>query len=298
MTNNVCRKTLRTALALACVPAAAAVFFLIAGLAAQEKSIPDHSSFTDCRMCHAEKYKMWETTIHSKSIPHATAAPPHGVPADADCFGCHTAEGFAARLNKGRVDPADRKNFQPITCVACHKPGSKANPKQLVRPPEKICDECHPQRTVLQGRGAKGVEDMRSFHSAVACVSCHMTDARHDMKLIRPDDPGLSEGRRDTCTLCHKDNNRSARAKQLTGWQASYKKAMEPIEADLAAISAALKAKPNLLNAAQKEKLNTVKSNLNIIQRDGSHGAHNIDFALYIMDLAAKDIKEIKAAIR
>ena len=70
------------------------------------------------------------------------------------------------------------------------------------------------------------------------------------------------------------------------------------IEADLAAISAAMKEKPDLLGADLKAKLSTVRANLFIIQRDGSRGAHNLDYALEIMAKAAKDIKEIKAALK
>jgi len=73
---------------------------------------------------------------------------------------------------------------------------------------------------------------------------------------------------------------------------------MDPVEADMAEISAAIKAKPDLLNADLKARLDTARFNLSIIQRDGSRGAHNLDFALEIMATAAKDIKVIKAAIK
>jgi hypothetical protein len=88
------------------------------------------------------------------------------------------------------------------------------------------------------------------------------------------------------------------RAKQLPDWLEFYKEAMDPVEADLAVISARLKEKPNLLNAALKAKLDAINFNLSIIRRDGSRGAHNLDFALEILANASKDIKEIKAAIK
>jgi len=318
MTNSACRKTAGKIVILAGIPAIAAVLFHMAGLTAQEKygdvwevadvvavpvvipvdmrekSIPDHSSFTDCRMCHAETYKMWETTRHSKAIARVSGTPA----AAAECFGCHTTEGFEAKLRGGKVDPAKKESFHTISCAACHKPGSGANPRQLVKDPEKLCQECHSQRAVLEGKGARGVEDVRSFHSAVTCVSCHMSEANHDLKLFRPDDPKLPEDRLDTCTRCHKDKNRKMRAKQLPDWQEFYREAMDPIEADMAAISAAIKAKPDLLNAGLKEKLDTINFNLSIIRRDGSRGAHNLDFALEIMAKVSKDIKEIKSTIK
>ena len=67
------------------------------------------------------------------------------------------------------------------------------------------------------------------------------------MKLIHPDDPDLPENRTDTCTACHQDNNREARAYQLQDWHAWYKESMDPLQADLATINSALKEKPDLL---------------------------------------------------
>ena len=294
MNNNVYQKTTKTFLILAGIPVVAAILFQIAGFTAQEKSIPDHGSLTDCRMCHAEKYAMWEKAGHSQAGKIANGKAPVG----ADCLGCHTAEGFAAKLKGGTVDPADRASFTTLSCTACHKPGSNANPKQLVLNPEKLCDECHTQTKVLRGGGAEGVENKKSFHSDLACASCHMPEASHEMKFVLPDDTGLSENRRDTCTRCHKDDNRAARAKLLADWRESYKKAIDPINADLAVITAAMKEKPDLLNADLNTKLSTVRANLFVLAQDASRGAHNLDYALEILTKASKDIGEIKAAIK
>ena len=118
------------------------------------------------------------------------------------------------------------------------------------------------------------------------------------MKVLRPDDPNLSEKRIDTCTGCHKDNNRATRAKQLQEWQAEYKEKMGPLQADLNSINAASKEKPDLLNAELKAKLANVRFNLSMLERDRSRGAHNPDFALEIMSLASADLKALKAAVK
>ncbi|MDR1728803.1 MAG: hypothetical protein LBT74_12915 [Acidobacteriota bacterium] len=282
--------------AAACVLAAAACALIaLGGRAATQAGAnrPDHGGFTDCRPCHAEKYKMWEASGHSKAITRIADLPNAG----ADCFGCHSAEGFGAKLAGGKVDPADKGSFHTVSCLACHKPGDDTHPKQLAADAETLCGSCHSQRSVLQGKGAKGVEDTRSFHSGVACVSCHMSEGNHYMKVMRPDDPSIPEDRLDTCTRCHKDNNRKTRAKQLPDWQAFYKEAMEPVEADLAAIDAALKQKPDALGAELLAKLNVARANLAIVQRDGSKGAHNLDFSLEIAAQAKKSLKEVKAAL-
>ena len=281
-------------MAFAGILAVVTVLFQVSKLMAQEKSVPDHGNFNDCQVCHAEKYKMWEKSGHSKASKSVTGA----APAGADCLGCHTAEGFAAKLQGGTVDPANRESFNTITCMVCHKPGSSANSKQLVLNSEKLCDECHTQVRVLHGKEAAGIEVTRSFHSDVACVSCHMPGTNHEMKFMRPDDPGLPKDSRDTCTRCHNDNNREACAKRLTEWQALYKEAMDPVQAGLAVISAAIKGKPDLLNADQNAKLSTVRANLFILQQDASRGAHNIDFAMKIMAKASQDIKELETVIK
>ena len=166
---------------------------------------------------------------------------------------------------------------------------------------EKLCDECHAgrQRVMLQGKGfVRGIEAAQSVHSAITCVGCHMNEANHGMKLFRPDNPELPEDRLDTCTLCHKDNNRKERARQLTDWQSLYNEALKPVETDMAAIEARLKEKPGQLNADMEVKLRTLRLNLMFLRRDGSRGAHNLDYARAILAQAAKDINEIKEAIK
>lgn len=194
---------------------------------------------------------------------------------------------------------AHGKAPNPVTCTACHKAHDSKLPHHLTMDAEDLCSSCHQQRAVLQGRGAKGLDDdMRSYHSGVECISCHMSEGNHLMKVIRPDDPAVSEKSLDTCTSCHKDNNRKARAEQLQQWQSSYKETMERLQADLKAIGAAVKEKPTLLDQKTKTKLDNVKFNLQILEKDGSLGAHNHDFATYLMSLAEKDLKPIKTALK
>ncbi len=253
--------------------------------------IPPDSSVS---VNHLRNYNMWEASGHSKALSLVLK----NQYATADCYGCHSAEGFAARLQNKKIDIARKESFSSLSCVACHDPHNSDNPRQLIMDPEKLCASCHSQDAVLKGKGAKGIEETRSFHSAVACVSCHMTEANHLMKVIRPDDPDLSDKRADTCTACHKDNNRKARAAQLQQWQASYKEKMDALQADLKTVSTALKEKPDILSAELKTKFNDVRGNLSILVRDGSRSAHNHDYALEIMTLAGKDLSELKAALK
>jgi predicted CXXCH cytochrome family protein len=278
------------------LPACIAIIasFVVIGIAQDRKEIPDHAGFQSCQSCHAEKYSMWETSGHSKALSRIA----NNSRATADCFGCHSAEGFAAKRQGKKLDIGMKEGFHSLSCTTCHDPGSKINPHQLVMDPEKICNSCHAQEAVLQGTGGKGLDDIRSFHSAVPCVSCHMTESNHLMKVIRPDDPDLSEKRVDTCTACHQDNNRKARAEQIQDWQATYKEHMDPLQADLKDIDAGLKEKPDRLNAELKTKLNNVRFNLSVLERDRSRGVHNHDFAMEVMIQSARGISEVKAAMK
>jgi len=187
---------------------------------------------------------------------------------------------------------------EPISCVVCHNPHHSDNPSQLYVKPEKLCNECHFQDAVLKGKGAKGIEDTRSLHTPIPCISCHMTEGNHLMKVLRPDNPDLAENRTDSCSDCHEVKDRKIRAHQIKDWEAWYREAMDPIQEDLKTVEIALNKNPDLLNEELKTKLEDINANLSIIIKDGSNGVHNLDYALEIMALAKRHLREIKKAIQ
>jgi predicted CXXCH cytochrome family protein len=277
------------------------IFVAILAAAAIADDKKESDSPEACIACHQSggnfrrNFTMWKTSSHGKTLN----AVMNNNQASPDCYGCHTDEGFKAKNQGKKVDVALKQSFSPVTCTTCHNlPHDSKFPRQLVTDPETLCTSCHTQRAILQGKGAKGIEEARSFHSAVDCISCHMSETNHLMKVIRPDDPDVSDKRMDTCTSCHKDNNRKARIAQLQEWQSSYKERMEPLQADLNTISAALKQNPNLLDAQMKEKLNTVRFNLSLLTRDGSRGSHNIDLTAEVFSNASKDLRALKSAMQ
>jgi predicted CXXCH cytochrome family protein len=240
----------------------------------------------------AEIQKMWEASGHSKALGLIM----NNEKATADCYACHSAEGFAAKLQGKKVDLANKAGFSTLNCAACHELGNSNNPFKLVMDSEVLCNSCHTQQSVLKGKGAAGIDEARSFHSAVPCVSCHMTDHNHLMKVIRPDDPNLSDKRSDTCTKCHPD--RKARVAQIQEWQASYKQSMDLLDPDLKTIADALSKNGNALNAEMKKKYDDTKNNIAILVKDHSRGAHNRDFSEAIFEQALKDIRAVKAALK
>ncbi len=204
-----------------------------------------------------------------------------------------------AKSSGGTFKIGDKEWTGPITCVACHNPHQSELPHQLVMDPHEICDACHnTQAGVVRGKGAKGIEPTRSLHTAISCVECHMTEKNHLMKILRPDDPNLSEDRVDTCSSCHEVKDRKIRADQIQDWEAWYRETLEPVQADMRIIDDAIKNNPNALNAELAEKLAVTKDNLSIIEQDGSDGVHNLDYALEIMALAKRDLVKIKEAVQ
>jgi len=258
--------------------------------AEDKKEIPDHMGFQSCQACHAEQQRMWEASNHGQAIRQTAS---HN-PAAADCSGCHST----ARSETGQVDSTKQESFHGASCLACHSRQKTAYEHRLAVDPEKLCTLCHFQGSVFLGVGAKGVDDSRNFHSGVPCFSCHMTEGNHQMKVLRPDSPELTGTRQDTCTACHRDNNRESRVRQIHEWQSTYDENLAPLRADVKTIEEALKKNPNLLNASLQSKFGDVKANLAILEKDGSRGFHNFVFSLEITSQAASDLKEIKAAMK
>jgi predicted CXXCH cytochrome family protein len=283
----------KTALISAGITILLPVGFITFSRADKKQEIPDHAGFQSCRPCHSEEHSMWEASSHSRAIRKLTDR----NQAATDCSGCHTPGGSPNGQQNIGADNAGNESFHKIFCLACHNRQESEFDHRLVMDPSKLCDVCHIQRSVFWGKGAKGIGDIRNFHSGVPCVSCHMTEGNHNMKVLRPDDPGLTETRLDTCTACHMDNNREARVEQIQEWQSIYHENMEPLTADVKAIEEALEKNPDLLNESLKSKFDEVKHNLSILEKDGSHGFHNFVLSLEITSLAAGDLKEIKAEI-
>lgn len=258
-----------------------------------KKTPPD----SDVSANHLRNYNMWAASGHSKALDLIIKS----NFANADCYGCHSAEGFAARLKGAKADVSKKAGFSSITCVTCHDPHNSENSHQLVVAPEKLCVSCHsngPQEAMVKGSAVKGIEESKSAHSGLNCVQCHMTEANHLMNVIRPDAADLAEKRADTCTSCHKSSTKKDRGGKLQEWQAAFTKNMNSLQADLKTISAVVKEKPDAFSAELKIRINSVRSNLMLLTRDGSRGAHNFEYARKVMDQAGKDLDAAKAATK
>ena len=112
------QKTRKIAVACAAIAAIAGILGVV--LAQEKKVVPDHTGFTSCQDCHAEKQSMWEASGHSKAI----GVVKNNNMASADCYACHSAEGFAAKLQGNKIDSTQKETFHTISCLACHSPRS------------------------------------------------------------------------------------------------------------------------------------------------------------------------------
>jgi len=85
---------------------------------------PEGDSGTlECMQCHSENSVLlaiegqYENSVHNKGIDFERNTPP--------CSGCHTHEGFLARLATG--DPGTIPNPSTIHCFTCHEPHTNGN---------------------------------------------------------------------------------------------------------------------------------------------------------------------------
>lgn len=256
---------------------------------------------------HHKEYPEWLASGHGpkavtdlKSNDHASAA----------CYACHTQEAAAAK-EEGTTFTLDKNaEYNAISCVTCHRPhglGLAADEKEL-------CANCHtgdiapgtslkpgttphhPMKEFFAGYGAAGgITSTGNFHQDITCQECHMANNNHLMQVVRPDDPNITAGSNDGCTSCHKDD-RDVRAAYLNMWQDVTSSKIAALNADIAAIDAAVK-KGTTLTADQKLKYDTAKTNIAFITADGSKGAHNFDYAAKILSAAQKDLNVVKAAV-
>jgi len=243
---------------------------------------------------HLRNYNMWEASGHARALSRIAG----NERATADCYGCHSAEGFRAKLQDKTVDLDQKDTFSTLSCVACHDPHNSDHPHQLVKDSQKLCTTCHTQGDILKGLSASGIEETRTYHSGIECVRCHMTEANHLMKVIRPDDPDLAEQRSDSCSTCHRFLGKEALGETLRNRQTAYSERMDALQADLQTIGSAVRSNPDLLSEELKAKYDSARNNLMLLTRDGSRGAHNYEYAVKILDQASKDLDAAKEVIK
>ncbi|HWI50705.1 MAG TPA: ammonia-forming cytochrome c nitrite reductase subunit c552 [Symbiobacteriaceae bacterium] len=232
-----------------------------------------------------------------------------------ECIKCHsTAAGKMIAEGKTFVASKDMVN-DGVSCVACHDPHGSNNPASLKMDAQALCMSCHsvarggapvaqigttraphsPQGDMVQGISAIGVAPTKGPHSEVGCIECHMTDANHEFKIVKPADV-IGTTRKDSCSACHTNSSPEARDVYLTMWEESINAKVAAVKADVAIIDAAVKANPNVLGT-KKADYENARANYWMVEKDNSKGAHNFEYAIKVITKAQKDITAIKTAI-
>lgn len=243
---------------------------------------------------HLRNYNMWEASKHARALSKII----DNDTAKTECYACHSAEGFQAKLQGKTIDISGKAGFNTLTCTACHNAHNSDYPHQLVVDSRRLCNSCHTQVAFLKGEGVSGVDETPGVHSEVACVTCHMTEANHLMKVIRPDASGLAESRTDSCTACHSYFERKYNAELLQSWESKFSKEMETLQEDLNYIRNAAKTDEAILTGELKSKFDSAGANIMLLVRDGSHGVHNFELTTNIMSKVREDLDTVKAVIK
>jgi len=116
----------------------------------------DTAATNGCGECHSGTHnpfvEEWRKSGHAMTWETSHNS------TNAECQGCHTAQGALARWGKGgNFLEKDSPDKLPAVCATCHDPHGSDNPKQLRFPLDaanleaNLCVQCHQKRGALEG---------------------------------------------------------------------------------------------------------------------------------------------------
>ncbi len=136
---------------------------------------PEGESGTDvCMQCHSENSGLlaiegqYENSVHNTGIDFERNTPP--------CSGCHTHEGFLARMATG--DPGTVANPSTIHCFTCHEPHTSGNFNLRTQAPVTL---------MLGGTFDRGHGNL--------CANCHQGRVPSPTVASAPDSTKISSNR-------------------------------------------------------------------------------------------------------
>jgi hypothetical protein len=136
---------------------------------------PEGGSGTlECMKCHSESSGItaiegqYENSVHNKGIDFERNTPP--------CSGCHTHEGFLARLATG--DPGTPPNPSTIHCFTCHEPHTSGNFNLRTQAPVTL---------MLGGTFDRGHGNL--------CANCHQGRVPSPTVKTAPDSTNITSNR-------------------------------------------------------------------------------------------------------
>ncbi len=205
--------------------------------------------------CHVGVLSREQAGAKPLAIPHRRHVAATGI----RCRRCHREERF-----DDAPDAHGKLRIDKPGCLACHH--AECSKKD-------DCVSCHRiQDSVARGEGVSGAGVVRRTNCPEAgCRDCHDVASG----------PGKGrEGVLSRCAACHK----SDRKVTLDGWQSAVREKLGILDAMLAATEA-LAGKAEASNPG-KGKHELAKAQIEAVRKDGSLGAHNIRYALCVLESA------------
>lgn len=198
------------------------VFFILAVSAMPISAEATYAGPEKCKICHGDKYREWETTLHGTEKANATCEACHGLGSEhiagggdktkitiledlilekqtEICAKCHGAQ-YEDFKQSG-------KHYTYTACTTCHKAHGTENVHDLIRPLPELCTRCH---SFVPGAHnyIPPIHDKLSevmSWTNTACTNCHFPNNRHTIKFLL-----------DSCiTNCHKNKDATWAQKTL-----------------------------------------------------------------------------------
>ncbi|MCK5291315.1 MAG: ammonia-forming cytochrome c nitrite reductase subunit c552 [Thermoplasmata archaeon] len=284
-------------------------------------SLADSSDATDydaavCGTCHRTAqfdgqsktyhpyYDEWSNSSHALSLTAQGGL----VATDPSCQGCHVAQVAIAENFEGGTAERPVKDPQPIVCAVCHDPHGSSNENQLRKPIEEICSTCHTVGSPLPGEvirhpqssmrtGISGIDVSKvprlEFMRDALCSDCHMYSTGPPQNItghtFRP--------KMEACVSCHAADSRTfpitvdQASSAVNSWQSITLERLLSTESNLTLAKNAIDNahlyhfSDQVLNTAQN-LYDDANYSYSFVIADRSQGAHNLPYALALLDFA------------
>ncbi len=199
-----------------------------------------------------------------------------------------------------------------VACNACHDPhdpgkfsyfNSATKQYQVMADAAQLCGQCHGNLrfagtdhlsyNVLTGAGGVGVSNPGWMAGGVTCTDCHMYNsgvdgsqskklAGHTWAVTVPEasGPGTS-----ACTVCHSSMDAGTAASMIASWQTTF----QALDATVSAqVTTAAGECQNTTDTNVLAGLSEAQQNLALAESDESHGVHNHDFLMGLLNDASQ----------
>ena len=271
---------------------------------------------SDCLVCHESPREVLEVAgapfVHADYLArgvdcrecHDPVIEGEGRVRRERCTSCHGELEFIERYEETAFLHEEHVTEHKVECFECHDeihhglmPLERASPAE-----QEGCGRCHVNshdatRLMLGGTGGHGVEDRpsRMFEARVGCHACHT--GRAGTGRNRAGQQGMphhgasavaSAGAVD-CIHCHGPGIQG----MLEAWQASVEKPLATLRPRLEE----LESRRAELDTGGQRLLDGAHANVSLVTIDGSRGAHNVSYAIDLLQAAADQVTSLEEVL-